>query len=151
MYFDKLLGAARTQKLVKTFFACQRALRSRQKNIFFVHFQIFFSDFSLEITEKVWNEQKRLKNGWKKCFDQLLGARSTQKLVEIHNICGFSSIWNVFGIVHIVIFSLFSWDVLPRVVRLWLWQNGLWESKYIYFVWEWFWQISNLKTLFFYV
>ena len=26
-----------------------------------------------------------LKNGWKKCFDQLLGARSTQKLVEIHN------------------------------------------------------------------
>ena len=35
---------------------------------------------------KFWNEHIRLKNGWKKCFDQLLGARITQKLVEIHNI-----------------------------------------------------------------
>ena len=40
--------------------------------------------------KKVWNEQKRLKNSWNKFFDQLLGARSTQKLVEIHNNCGFS-------------------------------------------------------------
>ena len=29
--------------------------------------------------------QPDLKNGWKKCLDQLLGDRSTQKLVEIHN------------------------------------------------------------------
>ena len=28
---------------------------------------------------------KRLKNGCRKCFNQLLGVRSTQKLVEIHN------------------------------------------------------------------
>ena len=32
-----------------------------------------------------WNHWKRLKNVGKKCFDQLLGAGSTQKLVEIHN------------------------------------------------------------------
>ena len=31
-------------------------------------------------------EQKRLKTAEKKCFNQLLGARSTRKLVEIHNI-----------------------------------------------------------------
>ena len=30
--------------------------------------------------------QKRLKTAEKKCFNQLLGARSTQMLVEIHNI-----------------------------------------------------------------
>ena len=35
--------------------------------------------------KKLWNEQKRLKNGWKKCFDQLSGAASTRKLVEINN------------------------------------------------------------------
>ena len=34
----------------------------------------------------VCNEQKRLKMAEKKCFDQLLGASSTQKLVEIHNL-----------------------------------------------------------------
>ena len=40
-----------------------------------------------------WNHRKRfewtkkVKNGWKKCFWQLLSARSTQKLVEIHNKC----------------------------------------------------------------
>ena len=32
-----------------------------------------------------WNHWKRLKNVGKKCFDQLLGVGSTQKLVEIHN------------------------------------------------------------------
>ena len=36
----------------------------------FCSFQTFFSDFTAEIN---------------KCFNQLLGARSTQKLVEIHN------------------------------------------------------------------
>ena len=44
--------------------------------------------------KKIWKEQKRLKTAEKKKFDQLLGVRSTQKLVEartqmlveIHNI-----------------------------------------------------------------
>ena len=29
--------------------------------------------------------KKKVENGQKKCFDQLSGARSTQKLVKIHN------------------------------------------------------------------
>ena len=38
--------------------------------------------------------QSKLKNRWKNGFDQLLGARSTRKLVEIHNkeVCTASSI-----------------------------------------------------------
>ena len=48
---------------------------SRQKHIFMVHFQTFFVDFRREITEK----------GLKWNFEQLLGAHSTLKLVEIHN------------------------------------------------------------------
>ena len=35
--------------------------------------------------KKVWNEQKKVEKRLKKCFDELLGARSTQKLVKIHN------------------------------------------------------------------
>ena len=47
-------------------------------NVFFVNFYTFFRDFSHEIIKK------GLK--WSKiCFYQLLGARSTQKLVKIHN------------------------------------------------------------------
>ena len=37
--------------------------------------------------KKVWNEQKSLKTAEKKCFDQLSGVRSTQKLIEIQNNC----------------------------------------------------------------
>ena len=50
-----------------------------------------FSDVFCKI--QAWNHRKRFKRtkkvekGWKKKFDQLLGARSTQKLVEIYNIC----------------------------------------------------------------
>ena len=35
--------------------------------------------------KKVWNEQKKVENDWKKEFNQILGAHSTQKLVEVHN------------------------------------------------------------------
>ena len=42
--------------------------------------------FLLENFLKCWN-QKMVENGPKKCFDQLSGARSTHKLVEIHNMC----------------------------------------------------------------
>ena len=45
---------------------------------------MFFVDFMREITENFLNDQKRLKTAEKK-FDQLLGARNTQKLVEMHN------------------------------------------------------------------
>ena len=45
VYFDQLLGAARTQKLVETIFTAVF-------NTFFVHFQTFFLDFRPEITEK---------------------------------------------------------------------------------------------------
>ena len=55
-----------------------------QTIIFFVRFLLISAVKSLK---KLWNEQKRLKNGWKKCFDQLTGAASTRKLFEIHNIC----------------------------------------------------------------
>ena len=40
---------------------------------------------------------KHNKKGWKqpkKCFNQLLGARSTQKLVTIHNIYSLQKIWS---------------------------------------------------------
>ena len=33
--------------------------------MFFVNFKTFLVDFRCEITEKVKNEEKRLKNGWK--------------------------------------------------------------------------------------
>ena len=61
---DVTCNRPRTQKLVETFFF------SRFSN-FFVHFKAFSVISRLKST--------------KKCFDQLLGARSTQKLVEIHN------------------------------------------------------------------
>ena len=44
-----------------------------------------FVDFSCEITEKSLKLTKKVEKREKKCFAQLLGARSTQKLVEIHN------------------------------------------------------------------
>ena len=112
VYFDQLLGAKRTQMLVETpmfFFisaekslktiwiakkveekcfyqllcACRTWKRSRQNQVFFVRFLLISAVKSLK---KLWNEQKRLKNSWKKCFGQLSGAASTWKLVEIHNI-----------------------------------------------------------------
>ena len=55
----------------------------------FVHFHTFVVDFRREITEKGLKWSKKVENGWKKEFDQLLGACSTQKLVEIHSICVF--------------------------------------------------------------
>ena len=49
-------------------------------------FRRFLLISAVKSLKKLWNEQKRLKNGWKKGFNQLLGAPSTRKLVEIHNI-----------------------------------------------------------------
>ena len=60
---------------ISTSFWVLRTPKSWLKHFFrpffslFCSFQSFFSDFTPEI----------------KCFDQLLGAHSTQKLVEIHN------------------------------------------------------------------
>ena len=42
--------------------------------------------FCIIILKKVKNEQKSLKTAEKKKFEQLSGARSIRKLVEIHNI-----------------------------------------------------------------
>ena len=67
---------------------------------FFVHFQTFFSNFSREITEKALKWTKKVEKRLKKGFDQLLSARITQKLVEIHNICGLMHhviVWEVGG------------------------------------------------------
>ena len=44
-----------------------------------------FSDFGREITEKGLKLTKKVENGSKKYFEQLSGARITQKLVEMHN------------------------------------------------------------------
>ena len=41
--------------------------------------------FQTEIHRNTFKNNKKVGNGWKKYFDQLLAARSTQKLVEIHN------------------------------------------------------------------
>ena len=60
MYFDQLLGAARTQKLVETFFQPFFNL--------FCSFQSFFSDFMAEINKK------RLKMNKKTWFCLLLKA-----------------------------------------------------------------------------
>ena len=63
-------------------------MRSRQKwkkHVFIVHFHMFFSDFWFEISDKGLKLTKKVENGWKKELNQLLGVRSTQKLVEIHN------------------------------------------------------------------
>ena len=53
MYFDQLLGAERTQKLVETFFSAVFNL--------ICSFQSFFSDFTAEINKKrlKMNQKKR--------------------------------------------------------------------------------------------
>ena len=45
----------------------------------------FLLDFRREITEKGFKLTKKVENSPKKYFEQLSGARSTQKLVKIHN------------------------------------------------------------------
>ena len=54
------------------------------KNIIFCSFSDVFCWFQ-PITEKGLKWTKKVESGWKKCFEQLLGASSTQKLVKIHN------------------------------------------------------------------
>ena len=71
MCFDQLSGAAHTQKLVETLFSAV--------------FKLFGSIFTVKSLNEVKNEQKSLKTAEKKCFEQLSGARSTRKLVEIHH------------------------------------------------------------------
>ena len=72
------------QKLTKNN-ACRPALRSKLNMKKHVHFHMFLLFSGMKSLKKVWNEQKRLKTAEKKYFDQLLGARSTQKLFRIHN------------------------------------------------------------------
>ena len=50
-----------------------------------IYFWTFFLDFRCEITEKGLKLTKKVNKGWKKCFNQVLGSRSTQKLVKIQN------------------------------------------------------------------
>ena len=127
VYFNQLLGAARTWKLVKTLFSAvfnlfclfqtffsdfmaeinKKHLKKNQKIIFFayssklvdmqklvdslrgpleiVFFQLIFNVFCLFSTDFGLFPLFMLKTAEKKCFDQLSGARSTQKLVEKHN------------------------------------------------------------------
>ena len=65
-----------TQSIYSTIFICV---------LFFCLFSDVFCWFCCEITEKALKWTKKVENDWKKCFDQLLGAHSTQKLVKIHN------------------------------------------------------------------
>ena len=52
----------------------------------YLKFVLFWFDFRREISEKVLKLTKKVINGSKKYFVQPLSARSTQKLVETHNI-----------------------------------------------------------------
>ena len=61
------------------------------RNTFFSFYQL---DFRCEITEKALEWTKKVENGKKKCFEQLLVACSTQKLVEIHNTLMQSVVFN---------------------------------------------------------
>ena len=58
-----------------------------RKNIWNFVLSIFrrFSWFWLWNHWKGLKRRKKIKSGWKKCFDQLLGACSICKLVKIHN------------------------------------------------------------------
>ena len=58
------------------------------------------------------NMYKNVENGWKKWFDQLLGARNTQKLVKIRNRNGMAAIPKIFFVAQDINFRLdfFSLD-----------------------------------------
>ena len=77
VYFDQLLGAVRTLKLVKTLFQLFST-----KTLFF---QMFFLDFRRKFIEKGFKRRKKVENSCKKYFDQLSRSRSNRKLVIIHN------------------------------------------------------------------
>ena len=97
VYFDQLLGAACTQKLIELLFSVVFNLFCSFQTFFSVNFLAFFVHFNREITKKVLNQHKRLKTAEKKEFDQLSGAASTWKLVEIHNSCSFVACkWDIF-------------------------------------------------------
>ena len=76
MYFDQLLGAGRTRKLVKTFFQPFFNL--------FCSFQSFFSDFTAEITKTSKNEQKNVflstPQSWSTCKSWLTPWGGTSNL-----------------------------------------------------------------------
>ena len=77
VYFDQLLGVARTWKLVKTLFQ----LFSTKTQFF----QMFFLEFRRKFIEKRFKRRKKVENSCKKYFNQLLGSRSDRELVIIHN------------------------------------------------------------------
>ena len=85
-------------------------------------FQTFFSDFSCEITEKALKWTKKLEKRLKKSFDQLLGARSTQKLVEIYNTRLFTR-WTTMSYhwrdnIFFHKQRMVTWDLNPRLLGL---------------------------------
>ena len=53
-----------------------------QKTLFFSHFFLFFRQ---KFTKNIKNQRIRLITAKNKYFDQLSGARSSRKLVQIHN------------------------------------------------------------------
>ena len=65
-----------------------------------------FVDFIREITEKGLKSTKKVETAEKKEFDLLLGGRSTQKLVKIHN--RYLNILNLFNISMILLDVLFD-------------------------------------------
>ena len=97
VFFDQLSGAACTWKLVDIFFVFAVSSLLVDFRTFSVNFHLktlknvfkklkkLFLDFSRKISVKRWKWIKKVENYPKKCFDQFSGARSTQKLVEIHN------------------------------------------------------------------
>ena len=98
MYFDQLLGAARDQKLVETLKINQKKTNLRyplmestsfcmstsfeektKPRYFFLIFRRFLLISAMKSLKKLWNEQKRLKNGWKKMFWPALGCAQHPK------------------------------------------------------------------------
>ena len=60
-------------------FACRPALRSQQNHVFSFIFISFLLISAVKSLKKVWNDQKRLKNGWKKMFRPAFGCAQYPK------------------------------------------------------------------------
>ena len=74
VYFDQLLSAARTQRWLKlknnslrelTSFCMSTSFEEKTKSHFFFIFKCFLLISTVKSLKKLWNEQKRLTNGWK--------------------------------------------------------------------------------------
>ena len=114
MYFDNLLGAARTQKLVKKIFQPFVNL--------FCSFQSFFSDFTVEINKK----HLKMKKKWDFVFSSKLV--DMQKLVNSLRelFLSFNHLW--------VRAALKSWSkYTPSKIRKTVWKKNIfWPSNRVY-------------------